>query len=206
MVLLNVVDSMKLLRKYSIPVVKQEIVETPSRLKNACERIGFPLVMKIVSPKISHKTEVGGIKLNIHSLEEAKQAFSELKKLKGIESVLLQKQLKGAEVIVGGKRDAQFGPTILFGLGGVFVEVFEDVSLRLCPITLRDAGKMVTEIKGFSVLKGFRGEKPANISAIKQVLLKASEIMQKEKIKELDINPLIVDEKKAIAVDARIVV
>lgn len=205
MVRLNIIGSMQLLQKYGIPTVKQDHVQKESELKNACKKIGFPVVLKVVSPKISHKTEVGGIKLNIHSLEEAQKAFRELAKIKWFDSVLVQKQLKGREVIVGGKLDAQFGPTVLFGLGGIFVEIFEDASIRLCPITSKDAEKMMQEIKGYSILRGARGEKPINFNSLKQVLLKTSKIMVKEKIRELDINPLICNEKEAIAVDARII-
>lgn len=203
MVRLNVIASMQLLKKYGIPVVEQENVVSEQQIENACRKIGFPAAMKVVSPKAFHKTELGGIKLNIHSVEEAKQAFNELKKLEMFESVLMQKQLKGREVIIGGKWDGQFGPTILFGLGGIFVEIFEDISMRLCPITERDAEKMLREIKGYKILQGARGEKPANFKAIKDVLMKTSRMMVKEKIRELDINPLIVDDKKAVAVDAR---
>ena len=205
MVGLNIIGSMQLLQKYGIPTVKQEHVQNETQLESACNAIGFPVAIKIVSPKISHKTEVGGIKLNIHSLEEAQKAFAELQEIQGFDSVLVQKQLKGREVIVGGKMDEQFGPTILFGLGGIFVEVFEDVSIRLCPITPKDADKMVQEIKGYSILKGARGEKPINFKALKSILLKTSKIMMKERVRELDINPLIANEKEVIAVDARVV-
>lgn len=196
---------MKTIQKHGIPTVEQYHVSKESDLEKARQKTGFPAAIKMVSSTVSHKTDKGGVKLNIHSLEEARLAFRELQQIKGFESALLQKQLKGTEVIVGGKLDEQFGPTILFGLGGIFVEIFQDVSIRICPISEKDAGKMITEIKGYKILSGARGQKPANLKAIKDVLLKTSKIMLEGKTKELDINPLIVTEKKAVAVDARIV-
>jgi len=205
MVTLTVEESMNILKKNGIPTVRQFKVKSIFDLASACKKTGFPAAMKIVSKSISHKTDKGGVLLNIHSILEAKKAFNKLKKLRGFESVLVQKQLRGTEVIVGGKLDEQFGPTILFGIGGIFVETFEDVSVRICPITSRDADKMIKEIKGYTILQGTRGQKPANIKKLKQILLKTSNLMQKNKIKELDINPLIINEKDAIAVDARII-
>ncbi len=204
---LSVVESMKILQKHGIPTVKQYHVLKEQDIESACREINsFPLVMKLVSSTVSHKTDVGGIKLNIHSVAEAKQAYSELNQIDGFESALVQKQMKGREVIIGAKLDEQFGPTILFGIGGIFVEIFEDVSVRVCPITLHDAQKMISEIKGYKLLKGARGEKPINFQELEQILLKTSEIIQKEKITELDINPLIANDKEVIAVDARVVV
>ena len=207
MPVLNVFESQKLLKKYNIPVAKSALCKTASELEESISGVGLPVAMKVVSGKIPHKTEAGGIKIGISGLEDAKKAFSALKKLPGFEGVLVQEMLSGTEVIIGGKIDHTFGPTLLFGIGGIFVEVMEDVSLRVCPITASDAKEMISEIKGYKLLTGFRGSKPVNISALKDCLLKTSKLMMQEtNVKELDINPLFVDEKGIKSVDARIVI
>jgi acyl-CoA synthetase (NDP forming) len=203
---LSVLDSLKVLEKYGIPTVQHAFVKRDIELGKACAKLKYPVAMKIVSSTVSHKTDVGGIKLNLHNLEEARQAFLELSTIPGFEGALVQKQVKGREIIIGGKQDEQFGPTVLFGLGGIFVEIFKDASVRVCPITQKDATNMITEIKGYKILQGARGSKAVNIPALKKVLLQANKLMQHEKIKELDINPLIANEKHVLAVDARVVV
>ena len=207
MPVLDVFESQKLLKKYKIPVVKSELCKNEASLNSALTGGGFPLAMKVVSSAIVHKTESKGVKLGISSALEAKKAFNQLKKLKGFDGVLIQEMLQGTEIIIGGKRDATFGPTVLFGLGGIFVEVMKDVSLRVCPISSRDAMDMISEIKSYKLLTGFRGSKPVKLSAIKDVLLKTSKMMlNEEEIKELDINPLFADSKGVKAVDARVVI
>ena len=207
MTILDVFESQKLLKKYGIPVVKSELCENETSLKSALNGGVFPLAMKVVSSSIVHKTESKGVKLDISSSLEAKKAFNELKKLKGFKGALVQEMISGTEIIIGGKRDANFGPTVLFGLGGIFVEVMNDVSLRVCPISSRDASEMISEIKGYKLLTGFRGSAPVKISAVKDCLLKTSKLMMKEdSVKELDINPLFANSKGVKAVDARVVI
>ena len=162
--------------------------------------------MKIIGKKILHKTDVGGVKLDIRNLDEAKRSFKVLKKIRGFEGVLVQKFIPGKYVLVGLKKTKEFGHVIVFGLGGVFTEVISDVSFRVCPIKEKDAEEMINEIKGKQILYGIRGGKRVNIKAIKQILLKISKLSSKyPKIKELDINPAIVSEKDATIVDARII-
>ena len=207
MPVLDVFKSQNLLKKYGIPVAKSDLCRNESSLESALKTSRFPLAMKVVSPSIVHKTEAQGVKLDISSALEAKKAFNQLKKLKGFEGALIQEMLSGTEIIIGGKRDATFGPTVLFGLGGVFVEVMKDVSLRVCPISSRDATEMISEIKGYKLLTGFRGSEPVKLSALKDVLLKTSKMMLlEEQIKELDINPLFANSKGVTAVDARVVI
>ena len=205
MVLLDLLESKALLERYGIKFAKGEFVKKEGELEKACKKIGFPLAMKIYSPKISHKTDIGGIKLNIQTPEEAKRAFSQLKRIPGFKGAYLQKMLSGTEIIMGGKRDAQFGPVVLFGLGGIYVELLKDVSMRVCPITSNDAEEMIREIKGYALLSGARGKQKANLKKIKSYLLKVSKLMQKEKIAELDINPLFAFKNEVLAVDARVV-
>ncbi|MBS3057099.1 MAG: acetate--CoA ligase family protein [Candidatus Diapherotrites archaeon] len=205
MVLLDLLESKALLERYGIKFAKGEFVKKEGELEKACKKIGFPLAMKIYSPKISHKTDIGGIKLNIQTLEEAKKAFSQLKRIPGFKGAYLQKMLSGTEIIMGGKRDAQFGPVVLFGLGGIYVELLKDVSMRVAPISAKDAEEMIKEIKGYALLSGARGKQKANLKKIKSYLLKVSKLMIKEKIAELDINPLFAFGNEVLAVDARVV-
>lgn len=205
MVLLDLLESRRLLEKYGIKFAKGELVSNEKQLAPACKKIGFPLAMKIYSPKISHKTDIGGIKLNIQNPEQAKTAFKQLFRIPSFKGAYLQKMLSGTEIIIGGKRDAQFGPVVLFGLGGIYVELLKDISMRVCPISEKDAEEMIKEIKGYALLSGARGRQKANIQKIKSYLLRVSKLMVKEKIVELDINPLFAFGKEVLAVDARVV-
>ena len=206
MTVMDLEESMKLLRKYKIPLAKSRFAGSEREVSQAATAVGFPLVMKLVSSKITHKTDAGGIILNIQNLQEAKNAYKKLGKLRGFKGAMLQEMVKGREIIIGGKRDIQFGPTVLFGLGGVFVEVMKDFSLRICPISLKDADEMIREIKGYKLLQSFRGEKAVNFPELKKTLHKANKLMMHENVKELDINPLIANEKRVVAVDARVVI
>ena len=206
MALLDLAASKKLAQKYGIGFARSFTVGSERQVGEACRKLGFPVAMKIVSAKIVHKTEAGGVKLNLQSREEALQAFRRLKRLKGFKGVEIQEMLEGTELIIGGKTDPQFGPVVLFGLGGIFVEVLKDVSLRICPISRKDAREMVREIKGRPLLEGARGRKKVNLKALEDNLLKVSKLMQREKVKELDLNPVVAVGNKVKAIDARVVV
>jgi len=203
-------ETKKLLAKYGIAVTKESIAENADEAYAIASQIGTPVAMKISSPDISHKSDVGGVELNI-AASDAKATYdkiiSRIKKAlpdAKIEGILVQQMAPpGHEVIVGLKKDAQFGHALMFGLGGIFVEVYKDVSFRVAPIGIKEALDMISEIKGYPILKGIRGRKRADIDAIARVLVSVSEMAQKENIIELDINPLIAGEIGAIAVDAR---
>ncbi len=203
-------EAKKLLAKYGITVTKESMAESADEAYAIASQIGTPVAMKISSPDISHKSDMGGVELNIVA-SEAKATYeriiSRIKKAAPdarIEGILVQQMAPpGHEMIVGLKKDAQFGHALMFGLGGIFVEVYKDVSFRVAPIGIKEALDMITEIKGYPILKGIRGRKPADIDAIARVLVTVSEMAQKENIIELDINPLIAGETGAIAVDAR---
>ncbi len=206
-------EAKKVLSKYGIMVTQESLAKSSDEAFSIASTIGFPVAMKISSPDISHKSDVGGVVLNIKK-EDVKTAYSDMitrikKAVPGanIEGVLVQQMApSGHEVIVGLKKDAQFGHALMFGLGGIFVEIYKDVSFRVTPIDKKEALEMISEIKGYPILKGIRGKKPADIDAVAQVLVSVSEMAQKENIVELDINPLIVGEIGAIAVDARAMV
>ncbi len=206
-------EAKKLLAKYGIPVTKENIAGSADEALAIAMHIGTPVVMKISSPDISHKSDVGGVVLNVE-MEEVRTTYNNIISRIGkaapdakIEGVLVQQMVKpGHEIIVGLKKDAQFGYALMFGLGGIFVEVYRDVSFRVIPIGKNEALDMISEIKGYPVLKGIRGRKPADIDAIARVLVSVSLMAEKENIVELDINPLIVNENGAVAVDARAMV
>lgn len=180
----------------------------------AAVSIGYPVVLKIISPDISHKTDVGGVKLGIKDEEGVMAAYDEIIRNAHtkqpdarIHGILVEEMATpSAEVIVGGLRDIQFGPAVMFGLGGIFVEVFKDVSFRIAPVAEYEASDMIQDVKGAIILKGFRNMKALDISALVQTIIQVSDIMISEgKIEEIDLNPVFVYPKGIIAVDARII-
>lgn len=218
---LTEVESKEILAAYEIPFPKQAFVpysvETIKGLSlHVTEKLRFPLVLKIVSPQILHKTEAGGIKVNITSLEELQTRYTEVitnaqKFAPGaiIQGVLIQEMVSdGREVLIGAKRDPIFGPLIIFGLGGVWVEIFQDTTLRPTPLSKEDALTMLSEIKGNALLKGYRGEPPGDLESLTDLLLKVSRLMEDlEEIQEMDLNPVLVKEsgRGSTVLDARII-
>ena len=203
-------EAKKLLSRYGIPVTTGRIAGNPDEAYDIAVDLGTPVAMKISSPDIPHKSDAGGVVLNVKK-EDVRMTYDEIiSRIRktvpqaDIEGILVQQMApSGHEIIVGLKKDAQFGHALMFGLGGIFVEVYKDVSFRVVPIEMKDALLMISEIKGYPILKGIRGKKPADIDAIARVLICVSELAEKENIIELDINPLIVNESGAVAVDAR---
>ena len=201
-------------KEYGIPVTKLKIAKTAEEAAKFSEEIGYPTVLKIISPDVIHKFDVGGVILNVNSSEDAKNAYNKIvenvKKHKPdakIDGVLVQEMAPSAtEVIVGAIKDAQFGPTLMFGLGGTFVEIMKDVSFRIAPIKEDDARQMISEVKAYPILLGYRGQPPRDIDTIVKIILDTSRlVMEHQNIKELDLNPVIVYEKGAKTVDARII-
>jgi acetyl-CoA synthetase (ADP-forming) len=209
---LSIEQTMKLLEKYKLPFVKSKLCKSAELAQKNAKVIGFPVALKVVSPNIIHKSDIGGVRVNLQNEEEVKNAFEQIiKKTKSLakrklEGVLVQKMESGTEVIIGMKKDPQFGPVILFGLGGIFVEILKDTSLRIAPIDKKEAMEMIQEIKAYKILEGARGKKGVNIDEIANVIVKLSKLAEEKKIKEIDFNPVIVNEKTAKIVDARIMV
>ena len=209
-------ESYEVLKAYHFPVVKSILAENEDQAVEAGEKIGFPVVLKITSPDVIHKFDFGGVKLNLKNENEVRLAYREIfenvlaKKPKAnIKGVLVEEMAsKGKEIIIGMNREPQFGPILMFGMGGIYVEALEDVSFRLAPIRELTANLMITRTKTHKILEGFRGEPVYDIEAIEDCLKRLSQLVTDfEDIKELDINPLIVYEKgKGCAiVDARII-
>jgi len=200
--------------EYGIPVTKFKVATSEENAAKYAREIGFPVVLKIVSPDIVHKFDVGGVILNLKNhrqvLEAYKKIISNVKRSKPdarIVGILVQEMAPSStEVIVGMTKDPQFGPALMFGLGGIFVEVLKDVSFRVAPITERDAREMITEIKGYPLLRGYRGMPPADVDTIVQILLKTSKLVTEHtEVDQLDLNPIMVYEKGAKVVDARMI-
>lgn len=211
---LTEVEAKEALRAAGIPVVETHLVTTREEAQRISARLGFPVVLKICSADIIHKTEHGGVCLNLASTGAVGEAYDRLLKTARdknpaakIAGVTVQKMIRGGmEVVAGMARDPQFGPLIMFGLGGIFVEILKDVSFRIVPLTEKDAAEMLTEIKGQALLEGARGTNPVNKKALTDILLKLSRFIEENpEIEELDINPIIADGQGAVAVDARII-
>lgn len=203
-------QTIHLTRRYNINTAPCEMAHSEIQAAKASQRFGYPVVLKLISPEVVHKTEKGFVLTGIDSMVGAQHTYKELveraHKLKiQPEGVLIQKQFKGREIIIGAKRDEQFGPTVLFGLGGVFVEILKDISLRIAPINKVDAMEMIKEIKGYALLAGARGQQAVNFEKIAETISAVSNmIMDNDEIVEMDLNPCFADEKECIAVDIRI--
>jgi acetate---CoA ligase (ADP-forming) subunit beta len=203
-------ESKRFLAAYGVPVTNEIAVDKRDALIKAVGEIGFPLVLKGNSPDICHKTERNLIRLDIRTEREALAAFDELMEVlsetKG--NILVQKMVKGQrELVVGLTRDPQFGPCVMFGLGGIFTEILSDVSFRVAPLEKRDALEMMQEIKGRKILENIRGMEPADLSQLSRILIQVGQIgMDYDAVKEIDINPLILSSNgQCVAVDALVV-
>ena len=200
--------------EYGIPVTKFTVAKTEDEAVKFADELGYPVVLKIVSPDIIHKFDVGGVVLNLKDSSEVREAYKKIlnnvKKHKPkakIKGILVQEMApESTEIIIGATKDPQFGPALMFGLGGIFVEILKDVTFRIAPINEQDAREMITEVKAYPILKGYRNQPPADIDTIIQILINTSRlVMDHQEIKELDLNPIIVYEKGAKTVDARII-
>jgi acetyl-CoA synthetase (ADP-forming) len=202
-------DSKKILEAYRIPVTKEALVEDVRELPKAAREIGYPLVLKGCSSGVAHKTEKGLIRVDIRNDEEAKEAFDEI--MAGMEvkekAVLVQEMVKGErELVVGLTRDAQFGPCVMFGLGGIFTEILKDISFRVAPLEKRDALEMMQDIKGHKILEAVRGMEAVDRGILADILIKVGQIgLENDRVKEIDINPVIISGNRPVAVDALVV-
>jgi len=209
-IMLSLYQSLNLLKNKGFKVAWYKWVPNLKALEKLSKSIKYPIVLKVSSPEISHKTELGLVATSIKSTRELRKKFLEFKgKLKelGIKraKILVQEQVEGVEVIIGAKEDKTFGKILMFGLGGIFVEIFRDVSFRVCPIDKEEALRMIQELKSKELLLGFRGFK-VNLEELLELMSKISNFVIKEDVKELDLNPVIVNTNGAYIVDARILI
>ena len=209
---LTEVEAKQLLKEAGIDVVETRLAASKGEAVSLSGELGFPVALKIASPDIVHKSDAGGVKLGLENAQAVGQAYDDIMaatkqkypKAK-ILGVAVQKMARpGVEVIIGMSKDDQFGPVLMFGLGGILVEVLKDVSFRLVPLAKRDAAEMVREIKGYPLLEGYRGQEAVKISYLENLLLKVSDFVEKiPEVKELDLNPIFAYSDGALAVDAR---
>jgi len=207
-------EALDVLKTWEIPVPECVVVKDVEEAVSAAKNIGYPVVLKVISPDILHKTEAGGVKTGLKNEQEIVDSFNEMifdiserHTTAKIEGFLIEKMVdKGIEVIIGGIRDAQFGPAVMFGVGGVMVELLNDVSFRLAPVTEEECIEMMMEIKSYPLLTGYRGAEPCDMDAITNIIIKVGSIMHEvDGIREMEINPLIAYPKGVMAVDARVI-
>ena len=207
--MLSEYESKLFLAAQGIPVTKEILAETGPDLKKAIHEIGFPLVLKGCSPHIAHKTEKGLIRTDIRNEQEAEAAFSQIMgAMEGSNNgILIQEMVQGKrELVMGLTRDPQFGPCVMFGLGGIFTEILRDVSFRVAPLEKKDGLEMMREIKGHKILESVRGMEAADLDQLCEILMRLGQIgLDYKGIKEIDINPVILSGSKPVAVDALIV-
>ncbi|MFC1953132.1 acetate--CoA ligase family protein [Chloroflexota bacterium] len=211
--LLTEIEAKELVRKTGIDVIDTRLAASKKEALSISQQIGFPVALKVVSPDIIHKSDSGGVKLNLQTVEQVGEAYDDIMTIQkqypeaNIHGVAVQQMARpGVEVIIGVSKDAQFGPVLMFGLGGVLVEILKDVSFRIVPLSRRDAGEMIREIKGFPLLDGYRGQEKVDVANLEELILKVSDYVdQHPEVEELDLNPVIAYSDGAVAVDARVV-
>ena len=212
--ILTEIESKQLLKEAGISIVETKLATSMKEAVKLSKEFGFPVVLKVASSDVTHKSDAGGVKVGLKNANQVSSAYREImtsvkKKYPEatIDGVSVQPMAKpGVEVIIGMSKDAQFGPVLMFGLGGILVEILKDVSFRIVPLTRRDAREMIREIKGYPVLEGYRNQEPANIPLLEEMLLKVSDFAEKNpEVKELDLNPIFAYRDSAVAVDARVV-
>lgn len=212
--LLSEVEAKAMLAEFGVAVTDTRLAASVDEAAAIAGELGYPVALKVVADEITHKTDVGGVELGIADAGELRAAAQRIHEAvaaaaPGVAPAGLSVQpmaAPGTEVILGITQDQQFGPVLMFGLGGVFVEVLKDVAFRVVPLEPRDANEMIREIQGFPVLEGFRGAEPADLAAIERMLLQLSEFAEAHpEVAELDLNPVFARADGAVAVDARIV-
>ena len=202
-------ESKEILKDYGIPVTREIEVSEEKDLQGAVERIGFPLVLKACGWNVSHKTEKGLVHVDVRTMEEAESGFRQIMEQagRGDVSVLVQELIRGhRELVIGLTRDPQFGPCVMFGLGGIFAEILEDVSFRVAPFEKSDAFAMMQEIRGKRILEAVRGMPAADLEALAEILVKVGTIgLDQAAVREIDINPIVLSGSRPVALDALVV-
>ncbi|RMF94918.1 MAG: acetyl-CoA synthetase [Candidatus Schekmanbacteria bacterium] len=202
----------EILKGYEIDVTKEVICKTTDEALQAASSIGYPLVLKIVSTEVVHKSDSGGVKVGIKNENELKDEFNKMLNRynekyssKGLKGISVQEMVSGEEVIIGVLNDKQFGHMMMVGMGGIFVEIFKDVAYRLAPIEEDEAMEMLKELKAYKLLTGYRGRKPANVEALCKTISKISKALDEiPEVKEMDLNPVFVNDQRAVVADGRI--
>lgn len=211
---LTEMESKELLRSLGIPTTQMKLATTKDEAVAQSKKVGYPCVLKVSSQDISHKSDAGGVKVGLADADAVAEAWEAIMasckaydSKAVIEGVTVQDMAKpGVEVIIGMSTDPQFGPVLMFGLGGVWVEVLKDVTFKLAPLTKSDAAKAVNEVKAAKLLEGFRGSEPVDKAALEDILMRVSDfVVNTPEVKEMDLNPIFAYSKGAMAVDARVI-
>lgn len=211
---LTEIEAKELLKQAGISVVDAKLATSREEAISISQQFGFPIVLKIASSDVVHKSDAGGVKLGLKTAKQVGKAYDDIlgaiKKQypeAKIQGVSVQKMARpGVEVIIGMSKDAQFGPVLMFGLGGILVEILKDVSFRIVPLAKRDAKEMIRDIKGYPLLEGYRGQEPVDVSNLEELILKVSDFVeQNPEVDELDLNPIFAYSDGAVAVDARVI-
>ncbi|MEM3403308.1 MAG: acetate--CoA ligase family protein [Nitrososphaeria archaeon] len=207
-------EAYKVLSSYNIQISPYKLVHSLKEAEDAAKMIGFPVVLKIVSPDIIHKSDIGGVKIGIENLSQLRECYGALMdsveknapnaKIVGV--LVVKMAPKSVEVVIGMLRDPTFGPTVMFGLGGVLIEIMKDVVFRIAPVDKKEALEMIKKVKGFPLLSGFRGSKPLDLESLADLISNVSKIaVENPLIDQMDLNPVIVYERGLAVVDARII-
>ena len=211
---LTEIESKEVVKQAGISVIDTKLATSREEAISISRQFGFPVVLKIASPDIVHKSDAGGVKLGLKNAKQVGKAYDDIIEIirqkypqARLHEVSVQRMARpGIEVIIGMSKDAQFGPVLMFGLGGILVEVLKDVSFRIVPLARRDAAEMIREIKGYPLLEGYRGGEAVDISYLEGLLIKVSNFVERNpEVKELDLNPIFAYSDGAVAVDARVI-
>lgn len=200
-------DAKRLLAEAGVAVPEFEWCRTKAEALQAAERIGYPLVAKVVSPAIVHKTEVDGVAVGVAGPDELTQHYQRFSQMQDFKGILIDELVTGQELIIGGKIDFQFGPVVLLGIGGIAVEIYQDTAVRMAPLTEADVESMVADLKGHPLLTGFRGRAAVSLPHLTRVMLRMSELMLalEGRIESLDLNPVFCSDQHCLVADARII-
>ncbi len=199
-------DAKRLLAAKGISVPRFTTVRDPDRIRSAVQTLGFPLAAKVVSPRILHKSDYGGVKTGIDSHEELADVFDRFRQMEGFEEMLIEEMVAGVELIIGAKIDEQFGPVVMLGIGGTGVEIYKDMSLRMAPLVPEDVDSMIKSLKAGRLLSGYRGSEAVNLPALTRTLMSFSEFVIETVpyISSIDLNPVMCSPEKCVVADARI--
>ena len=206
---MSVMEDYKLLEKYGFLLIPYGLARSNEEAEKIAGKIGYPVAMKIISPQANHKTDIGGVRIAIKNEQMLRLTYMEFEEIAKknalrLDGILIQKMArKGLELIIGAKKDQQFGHLIILGLGGIYVEIFRDITARLCPIKESDVDEMIDELKSHPLITGARGKKAINVITLKRLMLNVCKFIVKEDIKEMDLNPVVFDERGGDIIDVR---
>lgn len=200
-------DAKRLLDAKGISVPRFTTIREPERIRSAAKKIGFPLAAKVVSPRILHKSDYGGVKTGINSPEELADVFERFRQMEGFEAMLIEEMVAGVELIIGAKIDEQFGPVVMLGIGGTGVEIYKDMSLRMAPLVPEDVESMIKSLKAAQLLSGYRGSEAVDLRMLTRMLMRFSEFVMETEgyVESIDLNPVMCSAEKCVVADARII-